>query len=40
MARQMSPMLLGREIEGIWHSGVVVYDRECVCEARVSGGDE
>ncbi|CEO99456.1 unnamed protein product (mitochondrion) [Plasmodiophora brassicae] len=28
MARQMSPMLLGREIEGIWHSGVVVYDRE------------
>lgn len=24
MAMQMSPMLLGRQIDGVWHSGVVV----------------
>ncbi|PFH34147.1 UBA/TS-N domain-containing protein [Besnoitia besnoiti] len=28
MARQMSPMLLGRQIDGIWHTGVVVYGIE------------
>lgn len=24
LARQMSPMLLGREVEGVWHTGLVV----------------
>ena len=28
MARTLSPMLLGTPIEGIWHTAVVVYDRE------------
>ncbi|CBZ55121.1 conserved hypothetical protein [Neospora caninum Liverpool] len=28
MARQMSPMLLGRQIDGIWHTGIVVYGIE------------
>ncbi|XP_058444797.1 uncharacterized protein LOC131426236 [Malaya genurostris] len=28
MAAMMSQMLLGRHIEGIWHTAVVVYDRE------------
>jgi len=28
MARQMSPMLLGKQIDGIWHSGIVVYNKE------------
>ncbi|KAF4694845.1 hypothetical protein FOZ60_006699 [Perkinsus olseni] len=28
MARQMSPMILGKQIEGIWHTGVVVFGLE------------
>ena len=28
MAAQMSPMLLGKRIEGIWHTGIVVYGKE------------
>eukprot|EP00475_Leptophrys_vorax_P011660 TRINITY_DN18204_c0_g1_i1.p1 TRINITY_DN18204_c0_g1~~TRINITY_DN18204_c0_g1_i1.p1 ORF type:complete len:555 (-),score=141.21 TRINITY_DN18204_c0_g1_i1:26-1594(-) len=28
MAKQFSPALLGHEIEGIWHTGVVVYGTE------------
>ncbi|ETV78338.1 hypothetical protein H257_07919 [Aphanomyces astaci] len=28
MARQMSPALLGRQIEGVWHTGVFVYEKE------------
>jgi len=28
MAAQMSPMLLGRRIDGIWHSAIVVFGRE------------
>ncbi|KAA8498807.1 Desumoylating isopeptidase 1 [Porphyridium purpureum] len=28
MARQMSPMLLGKVIDGIWHTGVEVFGRE------------
>ncbi|KFG44299.1 UBA/TS-N domain-containing protein [Toxoplasma gondii GAB2-2007-GAL-DOM2] len=28
IARQMSPLLLGRQIDGIWHTGVVVYGIE------------
>lgn len=28
MAAQLSPMFLGKRIEGIWHTGVVVYGRE------------
>jgi PPPDE putative peptidase domain/PUL domain len=28
MARQMSPMLLGKQLDGIWHTGVVVFATE------------
>ncbi|KAI0567331.1 PPPDE peptidase [Gracilaria domingensis] len=28
MARQLSPMLIGKQIDGIWHTGVEVYNRE------------
>lgn len=28
MARQLSPALLGRQINGIWHTGIVVYGKE------------
>jgi hypothetical protein len=28
MAKSMSPMFLGKQIDGIWHSGVVVYGTE------------
>lgn len=28
MARQMSPMLLGKQIDGIWHTGVVAFGTE------------
>ena len=28
MARTMSPMFLGKLIEGIWHTGLVVYGKE------------
>lgn len=28
MASQMAPMLLGRPLEGIWHTSIVVYGRE------------
>jgi len=28
MAKSLSPVLLGKQIEGIWHTGVVAYGRE------------
>lgn len=28
MARQLSPLLLGKRIDGVWHTGLVCYDRE------------
>jgi hypothetical protein len=28
MARSFSPMFLGKTIEGIWHTGLVVYGNE------------
>eukprot|EP00178_Gracilaria_changii_P025489 TRINITY_DN78524_c0_g1_i1.p1 TRINITY_DN78524_c0_g1~~TRINITY_DN78524_c0_g1_i1.p1 ORF type:complete len:447 (-),score=38.37 TRINITY_DN78524_c0_g1_i1:1048-2388(-) len=28
MARQLSPMVMGKQIDGIWHTGIEVYDRE------------
>jgi hypothetical protein len=28
MAKAFSPMLIGKLIEGIWHTGIVVYDKE------------
>jgi len=28
LARQLSPMLIGKVIEGLWHTGVVVYGKE------------
>lgn len=28
MAAMMSQMLLGRHIEGVWHTAVVIYGRE------------
>eukprot|EP00030_Apusomonadida_sp_AF-17_P001264 a181480_39.p1 GENE.a181480_39~~a181480_39.p1 ORF type:complete len:468 (-),score=149.01 a181480_39:28-1374(-) len=28
MARMLSPMFLGKQVEGIWHTGIVVYDEE------------
>lgn len=28
MARQLSPAFLGRQIDGIWHTGIEVYGRE------------
>lgn len=28
MARQFSKQLIGREIEGVWHTGIVVYNKE------------
>lgn len=30
MAKLLSPMLLGHQIEGIWHTGIVVFGREYV----------
>ncbi|MES1922839.1 hypothetical protein MHBO_004366, partial [Bonamia ostreae] len=28
LAKQMSPLFLGKTIEGVWHTAVVVYNRE------------
>jgi hypothetical protein len=28
MARNLSPMFLGKQIDGIWHTGIVVYGKE------------
>lgn len=28
IASMMSPMLLGRHIEGIWHTSIVIFGRE------------
>jgi desumoylating isopeptidase 1 len=28
MAKQFSRALIGREIEGVWHTGIVVYGKE------------
>jgi hypothetical protein len=28
MAKSFSPMLVGKIIEGVWHTGLVVYDKE------------
>jgi len=28
MARAMSPSLLGKQIDGVWHTGIVVYGKE------------
>lgn len=28
MARQLSPMIIGKQIDGIWHTGVLVFGRE------------
>lgn len=28
MARNLSPMFLGKLIDGVWHTGVVVYGKE------------
>lgn len=28
MARQFAPMLIKRQLDGIWHSGIVVYNTE------------
>ncbi|XP_078539327.1 desumoylating isopeptidase 1 [Lissotriton helveticus] len=28
MARRLSPVMLGKQLDGIWHSGVVVYEDE------------
>jgi hypothetical protein len=28
MARQMSPMLLGKQLDGIWHTGIVAFSTE------------
>lgn len=28
MARQMSGALIGKQIDGIWHTGIVVYGKE------------
>lgn len=28
MAKSLSPMFLGKTIEGVWHTGVVVYGNE------------
>jgi hypothetical protein len=28
MAKTMSPMFLGKMIEGVWHTGLVVYNKE------------
>jgi hypothetical protein len=43
MARQLSPALLGKQIDGIWHTGVQVYGTEyyfgggiCQCPAEFS----
>lgn len=40
MARQFSPALLGKSIDGIWHTGVAVFGKEyyfgggiCECDA-------
>jgi len=34
LARQLSPLLLGKRIDGVWRTGLVCYDREFFC-----GGD-
>lgn len=28
MAKSFSPMLIGKVIEGVWHTGLVVYGKE------------
>ncbi|XP_028413135.1 uncharacterized protein LOC114535989 [Dendronephthya gigantea] len=28
IAKQMSPLLLGKQIDGIWHTGIVIYEKE------------
>merc|ERR1712070_837224 len=38
MARTMSPMLVGRLVEGIWHTSIVVHDRELYFQGGTFGG--
>ena len=28
MARQMSMQMVGKQIDGIWHTGIVIYNKE------------
>lgn len=37
MAKQFSPALLGRTIEAVWHTGIVVYGREYYFGGGISG---
>ena len=37
MAKQFSPALLGRTIEAVWHTGIVVYNREYYFGGGISG---
>lgn len=34
MARVMAPMILGIDLDGIWHTGVVVFGKECMVALR------
>jgi len=38
MARQLAPVLLGRPLDGVWHSAVVVAGREYYFGAGISEG--
>lgn len=42
MAKQLSPMLLGKRIEGVWHTGIVIHDTEIfygggICTSKPKG---
>ena len=39
LARQMSPMIVGKLVEGIWHTSIVVHNKEYYFQGGVYGDD-
>lgn len=38
MARALSQQFLGKQIDGIWHTGIVVYGHEYFCATHTTHG--
>lgn len=38
LAKQLSPVLLGRQLDGVWHTGVVVDDGKTAIECYFGAG--
>ena len=39
MARAMSMAIVGKQVDGIWHTGLLVYGREYFFGGAVAGGE-